>query len=524
MLIEKTLLLYPSYLLSMIPIFHMRQNLLFTLMIILIAQAHFAQSEQALKKQVRLSLEEMKEFVAIPNDANNPADIDQNLIWLVRAFRGRGFDTRMVPTEGLPLFYAEMLSSPDHPTVLFYMHFDGQSVDPSKWKQQDPYEIALKRQEKGDWVEIPWSELNKEVNADWRLFGRSTSDDKGPIVMFLNAVDMLKYEGKKIPFNVKVILDGEEEKSSKPLPEAVRKNKSLLKSDFLVINDGPVHISEKPTLVYGCRGITSMTLTTFGPVVPQHSGHYGNYAPNPGFRLARLLDGMKDEKGRVLIPGYYDGIELDQETKKILSAVPDDLATINSRLQIAVPDAVGGNYQESLQYPSLNARGLSSGWVGKEARTIVPASATAELDLRLVPETDGDRLKGLVRDYLESQGYFIVDEVPSKEMRMKHPNIVLVKEGSVTDAFRTDLKNPYGLWLEGILKDAFEQEVVKIRTMGGTVPIAPFINALEVPAFIVPMVNPDNNQHSPNENLKISQVGYGIKLFYRMLTTEYKTN
>ena len=372
--------------------------------------------------------------------------------------------------------------------------------------------------------EMPWSALNKGINPEWRLFGRSTSDDKGPIVMFLNAFDMLRYEGKEIPFNIKVILDGEEEKSSKPLPDAVRKNKALLKSDFLVINDGPVHVSEKPTLVFGCRGITSITLTTFGPVVPQHSGHYGNYAPNPGFRLAGLLNGMKDESGRVLIPGYYDGIELDPETLKILREVPDDLSTINKHLQIAAPEKVGGNYQESLQYPSLNVRGLSSGWVGKEARTIVPASATAELDLRLVVESDGKRLKGLVKDYLKSKGYLVVDQVPDRELRLKEPNIVMVKEGSVTDAFRTDLKNPYGIWLEEILKDAFEEDVVKIRTMGGTVPIAPFINALDIPAFIVPVVNPDNNQHSPNENLKIGQMRYGLKLFYRMLTTPYNPN
>lgn len=482
-----------------------------------------AQSEQALSKQVRLSLEELKTFVAIPNDANHPKDIDKNLGWLVTAFKGRGFSTKLLPTEGIPLFYAERLSSPDKPTVLFYMHFDGQSVDPSKWEQEDPYKVVLKARAGDGWAERPWSDLNKGVQEDWRIFGRSTSDDKGPIVMFLNAIDMIGYAREEIPFNVKVILDGEEEKSSKPLPEAVKRNRALLESDFLVINDGPVHVSENPTLVFGCRGITSMTLTTFGPVVPQHSGHYGNYAPNPGFRLARLLDGMKDDKGRVLINGYYDGIELDEETRKVLAQVPDDASTINRNLQIAVPEAVGANYQEALQYPSLNIRGLSSGWVGKEARTIVPASATAELDLRLVPETDGNRLKGLVRDYLKAQGYVIVDDVPSQEMRMREPNLIMVSEGSVTDAFRTDLKNPYGIWLEKILKDAFEKDVVKIRTMGGTVPIAPFINALDIPAFIVPMVNPDNNQHSPNENLRIGQIEYGLKLYYRLLTTEYKS-
>ena len=500
----------------------MTRIILFLIVILTFSSAVFSQSEKAIDKQVRLSLEELKSFIALPNDANHPADIDKNLVWLVKAFSNRGFKTKLLPTEGIPLFYAELKTSEEKPTLLFYMHFDGQSVDRTKWEQEDPYKIALKANEGGKWVEKPWSALNSGVNGDWRLFGRSTSDDKGPIVMFLNAIDLLRYDKKEIPFNVKVILDGEEEKSSKPLPGAVRKNKELLKSDFLVINDGPVHVSGKPTLVFGCRGITSMTITTFGPVVPQHSGHYGNYAPNPGWRLIHLLDGMKDSEGRVKIKGYYDGIVLDAETKKVLSQVPDDISTIHGRLQIADPEKVGSNYQESLQYPSLNIRGMSSGWVGKEARTIVPESATAELDLRLVVETDGRRLQGLVKDHLKSQGYEIVDQIPDKKMRLKEPNLVLVKEGSVTDAFRTDLDNPFGIWLEGILTHSFNEDVVKIRTMGGTVPIAPFINALDIPAFIVPMVNPDNNQHSPNENLKISQINYGIKLFYQMLTTEYK--
>jgi acetylornithine deacetylase/succinyl-diaminopimelate desuccinylase-like protein len=500
----------------------MNRFALFLIFLFAFSSTAFSQSDKAIEKQVRLSLEELKSFIALPNDANNPKDIDQNLVWLVKAFSSRGFKTKLLPTEGIPLFFAELKTSPEKPTLLFYMHFDGQSVDRTKWDQEDPYKIALKAEEGGKWVEKPWSALNGGVNGDWRLFGRSTSDDKGPIVMFLNAMDLLKYDKKEIPFNVKVILDGEEEKSSKPLPGAVQKNKELLKSDYLVINDGPVHVSGKPTLVFGCRGITSMSITTFGPVVPQHSGHYGNYAPNPGWRLIHLLDGMKDDQGRVLIKGYYDGIDLDTETKKVLSQVPDDINTIHGRLQIADPEKVGSNYQESLQYPSLNIRGMSSGWVGKEARTIVPESATAELDLRLVVETDGKRLQGLVKDHLKSQGYEIIDQIPDKEMRMKKPNLVMVQEGSVTDAFRTDLDNPFGIWLEGILKDSFSEEVVKIRTMGGTVPIAPFINALDIPAFIVPMVNPDNNQHSPNENLKISQMNYGIKLFYQILTTEYK--
>ena len=294
----------------------------------------------------------------------------------------------------------------------------------------------------------------------------------------------------------------------------------MLEADFLVINDGPVHGSEKPTVVYGCRGITTLSLTTYGPIRPQHSGHYGNYAPNPGFQLAQVLAGMKDGEGRVLIDGYYDGIVLDEATMAILKSVPDDAATINTDLEIKTPEKVGAFYQESLQYPSLNIRGLGSGWIGEKARTIVPESATAEIDLRLVPESDGTRLKGLVRKYIEKAGFFIVDSIPTKAQRMAHDKIMTISEGTVTDAFRTDLDNRYGNFLVNTLKSTFGEAVVQIRIMGGTVPIAPFINELKIPAFGVPMVNPDNNQHSPNENLKIGNIAYGIKTFYGILSTQ----
>jgi len=236
------------------------------------------------------------------------------------------------------------------------------------------------------------------------LFGRSTSDDKGPIVMFLNAIDLLQKNEIDIPFNIKVILDSEEEKGSKPLPKAVKEYRELLEADFLIINDGPVHSSEKPTVVYGCRGITTLTLTTHGPIKPQHSGHYGNYAPNPGFLLAEVLSSMKDASGKVTIEGYYDGIIIDNSTMDVLKSVPDDTNVINTNLAIKTAEQVGGFYQESLQYPSLNIRGLGSGWIGEKARTIIPESATAELDLRLVPESDGTRLKSLVKKHIEAQG------------------------------------------------------------------------------------------------------------------------
>jgi len=480
-----------------------------------------SQADIPLKSQVRHAIDELVQFVAIPNDALEHADINRNLSWLTTKFNERGFNTSVLPTEGESLFFAALPIEDEKPTILFYMHFDGQSVDPSQWDQPNPYEVVLKEKSGDAFKILPFDTLQQDINYDWRLFGRSTSDDKGPIVMFLNAIDLLRKNNQAIPFNVKVILDGEEEKSSKPLPKAVKEYSDLLEADFLIITDGPVHSSGKPTVVYGCRGITSLSLTTYGPIKPQHSGHYGNYAPNPGFQLAQLLSGMKDASGRVTIPGYYDGISLDDATMEILKSVPDNASDINDHLAIRTPEKVGGFYQESLQYPSLNIRGLGSAWIGEKARTIVPATATAELDIRLVPESDGNRMKKLVKDYIAKAGFYITDSLPTMEERKAHDKILTLSEGSVTDAFRTDLQNAYGKFIVRTLADTFQEPVVQIRIMGGTVPIAPFINELKIPAFIVPMVNPDNNQHSPNENLRIGQIAYGIKSFYQILSTPY---
>ncbi len=477
------------------------------------------QDSSAIKSQVRKTIDELKEFVAIPNDALNPDDIDENILWLRNKFSQRGFNTSILETEGLPLFFASLPMDDTKPTILFYMHLDGQSVDQSKWDQKDPYTLSLRSNQDGIWQEESFNALDEDIHYDWRLFGRSASDDKGPIVMFLNTIDLLKADNVDLPFNVKIILDSEEEKSSAPLPKAVKTYRELLEADFLIISDGPVHVSGLPTVVYGCRGITTLSLTTFGPIKPQHSGHYGNFAPNPGFILSQLLATFKDSNGRVVIPGYYDGIMLDEATQTILKSVPDDDSEIKERLQFKSADEVGGFYQESLQYPSLNLRGLGSGWIGEKARTIVPATATAELDLRLVPESDGDRLKKLVKEFIKNHGFYITDTIPTKEERLKHEKVIMVTEGSVTNAFRTDLDNPYGNFIVNTLKNKFQEDVVQIRIMGGTVPISPFVNELKIPAFLVPLVNPDNNQHSPNENLKIGQIAYGIQAFYSILST-----
>jgi acetylornithine deacetylase/succinyl-diaminopimelate desuccinylase-like protein len=466
------------------------------------------------------SLSELKSFLAIPNDAHFPDDIEKNVAWCKQKLEAVGFSTKRLNTETVPLLLADGIQNQaNQPTVLFYFHIDGQPVDPSFWFQDDPYKAVLKQEVEGEgWVPINWSRLDDQhLDPEWRIFARSSSDDKSPFMMFLTALETLRKNGKSIAYNLKVILDFEEEIGSPRLAKAVLDYKEELASDMLIIYDGPKHSSNKPTISFGARGITTMTIKVFGPTYSLHSGHYGNYAPNPAFRLARLLTSMKDENGRVEIPGYYDGIHLDEKSKAILATVPDNEKELMVRLGIGEVDQVGSNYQEALQYPSLNIRGMASAWVGEESRTIVPATAVAEIDLRLVIESDGERLKELVRNHIENQGYHILDRKPTSRERVSHRKICQVSSRGVTKAFRTEFESPIGKWVFGSLQRSFGEEPIRLRTMGGTLPTSPFINTLNVPALVIPLVNSDNNQHSPNENLRLGNYFDGTKAIYDLL-------
>ena len=486
-----------------------------------------APAQTTLYDRTLASLPAFAEFLAIPNDASIDGQLEPNLQWLERAFGQRGFTVERLPNAGIDLLLATHTgAAQDAPAVLFYGHVDGQSVDTSKWVLAPPYTPTYGRMDRAEDGTVSYAPAElpaRPDSSDVRLFARSSSDAKGPIMMFLVAWDQLAAEDRLPEYTVKFIVDPMEETSSPDLPGAVERHRAALAADHLVILDGPVHPVNKPTLVGGARGIAGATLTVYGPKLPQHSGHYGNYAPNPALRLAQLLGSMKDQRGRVTIPGWYDGITLDASTRELLAAVPDDPTEIRTRIGFAEPDAVGGNLQEALQYPSLNIRGMASGWTGAETRTIVPATAVAEIDIRLVKESDGDRLLGLLRDHIENQGFHLVppDREPTDAERAGYPRLASLRGETSYGAFRTDLEGPTGSWLRRGLTDTFGEEPVRIRTMGGSVPIAPFVTTLDVPAVVLPLVNPDNNQHSPNENLLLSNYFTGVRSLYGVLGTAF---
>jgi len=493
----------------------MNKIILFILLILLKSNLTYPQTKDIIENVTYQTIQEnwdnFFELLSIPNDGYDTKNINKNIKWCENKFLELGFTIEKVNANSNnleipnhPLIIANKIISEKLKTVLIYFHMDGQPVDPSKWNQKNPYIPVLKENIEGNWNTIDINRIYNNPNREWRIFGRSTSDDKGPPMMLINALKIINKLNLEPKFNIKLIIDFQEEMSSPTISSAVNLYKEKLKSDFLLIIDGPSHPSNEPTLTFGARGISKITLTTYGPKKPQHSGHFGNYAPNPAFTLSKILSSMKDYSGRVLIPKFYDGIKIGENTSKILSAVPDDENKIKKQLGIAFPDNVGKNYQESLQYPSLNIRGLSSGWVKKEVRTIVPDKAIAEIDIRLVKESDPKRLINLVKNHIIKEGAYVIENRdPTNKERNTKKHIVRFDSSISYLAFRTDINSPIGIWASSALYKAFGRKPIKIRTSGGSIPISPFVSTLNIPALTYPSVNKDNNQHSPNENIKI---------------------
>ncbi len=482
----------------------------------------FAQENWDTKINSKLSevISSHREFVSIPNLPKDIQKMDANIAWVKNQYQKVGFQLKTLESSSLPVLFAERTIDPSLKTILFYFHLDGQEVDPKKWNQKDPFIPVLKeKSDSGQWQKIEWSNLAKNINDDWRIFGRAAADDKAPILMFLSALELLQEQNQTPAFNIKIIFDLEEEYGSNGFLSTLKKYKKYYESDYMIIMDGPAHNSNQPTLTFGCRGIATCSITTYGSKLPQHSGHYGNYVANPVFALSRLLSSMKSEDGKVLIEDYYKGIVINEDISKILNSVPDNKENINNALGIYKEENVGNNYQESLQYPTLNVRQIGTSWKGKGLKTIIPEFATAAIDVRLVSETDGEMQLNKIKKHIQDQGYLVLDRAPSIKERLSNSKIVTFKATPRVNAFRTELYAPFGEKLRNALTKAFDKEPVSIRTMGGTVPIIPAINELDIPAIIVPMVNMDNNQHNPNENIRIGNIRQGIKICLAILKT-----
>jgi acetylornithine deacetylase/succinyl-diaminopimelate desuccinylase-like protein len=466
---------------------------------------------------------ELTEFLAMPNVASDTPNIQKNAARLVEMLEARGIETHLLPIAGRgPVVFGELATPEAKRTVIFYAHYDGQPVDAAAWTDGKPFEPALRDAaiEAGG-KRIPFEDHAVKQPAvykdDWRIYARSSSDDKSPIVAMLAALDALRAQHIPLGVNLKVIFEGEEEAGSTNLQRTLELHKNLLGADLLITGDGPVHPSGRPLIFFGNRGDIGLDVTVYGPVRALHSGHYGNWAPNPAMELSRLLAAMKDEDGRVRIDGYYDDVvPLSALEKEWLAKMPDNDTELERDLGIAKPEGGGKKLVELLTLPSLNIRGLNSAYVGEHAQNVVPDKAEASIDARLVKGEDSRKKFEQIVGFIRKQGYFVVDHEPTLEERRSHASIAKIIDEGGYPASRTAMDLPVSKAMIQLVQDATGGKAVIAPGLGGSVPMYIFED-LGMPWIGVPIVNYDNHQHSSDENLRLGNLWSGMELYGAIL-------
>ncbi|NBC67310.1 MAG: M20/M25/M40 family metallo-hydrolase [Bacteroidetes bacterium] len=470
-------------------------------------------------------LETHFEFIRIPNVASDLPNIRRNADAIITEFEKRGAEMELLTLpdqpEVPPVIYGEMNTSGADRTLIIYVHYDGQPADSANWTNSpwEPTLYSASMEDGGEPIEFP--EADEPINPDWRIYGRSASDDKAPFAATLGVLDALQENNLELTSNLKFFFDGEEEIGSPNVRKFLQRYKEKLDGDLWLFLDGPMHQSGRPQVVFGVRGVTGMEVTVYGPSRPLHSGHYGGWSPVPGQMLADLLASMKNETGEILIEDFNESTapitEADREAFATLPDVDDD---IRDDLGLSWTEHEGRSLIESYMYPTLTIRGLSSGNTGELARNVIPTTATASLGIRLAKGNQPEEMKDKVEAHIREQGYHIVREDPDRETRLQHQKIAKVTRGIGYPAMRTSVDNPMTQQIVDAIKKATSDDLILYPTMGGTLPLYHFEQIMQKPIVIVPIANHDNNQHAPDENIRIGNIWYGMDIYSSIFTME----
>jgi acetylornithine deacetylase/succinyl-diaminopimelate desuccinylase-like protein len=452
-------------------------------------------------------IREFMDLVAIPNVRSDFPNIKRNAEFLRQMLDRRGMKPEVWETPSTPLVYGERVVPGATRTILFYIHFDGQPVDKAGWKQADPWMPIIRAGtlEEGAGEVRDWSSRSTFPET-WRVYARSAGDDKGPIQAFVSALDAI---GGKPTQNIRVILHGEEEGGGPALDSVVRTHADKLRSDVLLIVDGPQHPSGNPTIYYGARGGAGLTVSVYTAKSAMHSGNYGNWLPDANVRLAQLIGSMVGPTGKVTIDGFYDDVlPFAPAALKMMQEVPDDSESMRQLYGLGSTDGAASSFQEGLNLPAFSVHMMKGGEVGG----VIAASATAEIAMRLVKENTPRQMVDRVLAHIRKQGYFIVDKDPDTAMLAAHPRIakVTTRGGAASGAWRTDPDVPEARFITDALRSRYGDRLVRIRTLGGGVPAGPFIDTFQVPTLGLSLANYDDNQHTDNENLRLANLWNGI--------------
>ncbi|HUJ33366.1 MAG TPA: M20/M25/M40 family metallo-hydrolase [Candidatus Acidoferrum sp.] len=505
----------------------MKRSVIFTFVLMSLSGPAFGQSNPASRaahqwrqQHERQIVDEFATLLSIPDIASDRANIQRNAETIAEMMEKRGIEPRLVSVPGAnPVVFGEIRAPGATRTIVLYAHYDGQPLDPKQW-HTPPFTPTLRdgRVEDGGKV-VPLPAAGVPFSPEWRLYARAAGDDKAPVEAMMAALDATRAAGLKTKSNIKFVFEGEEEAGSINLGKILAANKELFSGDVWLICDGPVSQTRQQSIAFGARGITEVDITVYGPRVELHSGHYGNWAPNPAMMLARLLASMKDDNGHVLIDHFYDGIEpLSDTEKRALAEAPTVDGQLMKELWLGSTEGAPKTLAELITLPSLNIRGMSSGHVGAQASNVVPASATASIDMRLVKGMDAQQTAERLIEHIRKQGFFVVDHEPSADERRSHAKVawVAVEPGGY-NSVRTSMDLPISQEVIRTVESA-RGPAIKIPIMGGSVPLDMIERTLGTHTIIVPIANHDDNQHSFDENLRIQNLWDGIDLMAALLT------
>ena len=466
-----------------------------------------------------LILEDFSRLLAMPNVATRVSDIETNAAFITEALQKRGFQTQLLSAGAgtPPAIYGELKVPHAKRTLVFYAHYDGQPAGQAAWRS-DPFKpIVRAGTSAATSKDVDWRAAGK-IDPEWRIYARSASDDKAPVQSMLTALDALQAAGKHPTVNVKVFYEGEEEQGSHHLADILRQYHELLSGDVFVLSDGPRHASGQMQVFFGARGVAAVELTVYGPARPLHSGHYGNWAPNPAVTLIHLLASLRDEEGRILIPGFYDSVRpLSAAEKSSLAAMPDVESGLKRDLALGRTEG-SERLAESISRPALNIRGIRSGDVGEGAANAIPTDARASIDFRLVPDQTPLEVREKTEAFLKAQGWFVVSDEPDAATRAAHPKVVRAEWSLDYPAYRADMNAPAVKAVVASIQRSTGAPVLQMPILGGSVPMFTFAEALHMPIVGVPLANADNNQHGANENLRIQNLWDGIEIYAGLLT------
>jgi acetylornithine deacetylase/succinyl-diaminopimelate desuccinylase-like protein len=466
-------------------------------------------------------LRELVDLVAIPNLATDSANIRRNARHLADMLERRGVRARLLDGEGgPPAVYGELLVPGATRTVVLYAHYDGQPVDTTQWATPPWKPVLRDRAQTDGGREIPipaGDRLDDPASGEWRLYARSASDDKSPIVMMLAGLDALRAAGVQPSVNVKFFFEGEEEAGSPNLRKVLERNADLLKADVWLFGDGPVHQTGQMQVVFGVRGSMGLELTTYGPARALHSGHYGNWAQNPIVLLAKLIASMRDDDGRIKIAGFSRSVRpLGAAERRAVAATPPVDSALRHSLALARSEA-RGLLAERITLPALNLRGFEGGRVGALAANAIPTEARASIDFRLVPDQTPEEVRTLVERHVRAQGYFVTHDSVTLDVRRAHPKVLRMEWEGGYPGIRTPMDLPISRDVVRVVREAVGAPVVTMPILGGSLPMYHFSDVLKTPLIVVPTVNYDNNQHAANENVRLANVFQGVDVFAMLL-------